>query len=49
MNFFNKKVVLMTAIFVFIFGKFNDSEDFELDNNASINVSQNSKEVKYFN
>ena len=39
----------MTAVFVFIFGKFNDSEDFESDNNASINVSQYTKEVKYFN
>ena len=49
LNCFNKKVLLMTAVFVFIFGKFNDSEDFESDNNASINVSQYTKEVKYFN
>jgi hypothetical protein len=39
----------MTTVFVLIFGKFNDSDDFALDikdNNVSINVSQNSKEVK---
>ena len=43
-NSFIKKVLAMTTIFVFLFGKYNDSQDLELDNkdkNQAINEPLN--------
>ena len=42
------KVFVMTSVFVFFFGKYNDSVDFELDykdENKAINNSHNLKQV----
>jgi hypothetical protein len=52
MYFLKIKVFIMTSILVFVFGKYNESEDFEVDcndGNQPINNSFNKDVKKIFN